>query len=175
MERMLENDFLRLRAPEPEDLEYLYGWENDDSLWQFGNTTVPFSRFALKQHIEQAGHSIFDTRQLRLIIADVASGKPVGTVDLYDFDPYHQRAGVGIMVDSGYQQKGYATQALRLLKAYAFDFLGVHQLYAHIPRRNVPSLNLFRLCGFTESGVLRQWHRASHGYEDVCVLQCITG
>ena len=48
---LLESAIIRLRAPEPEDLELLYKWENDTSLWLAGNTRAPYSRFQLKQYI----------------------------------------------------------------------------------------------------------------------------
>ena len=38
---------VRLRAMEPEDLDILYRIENDMSLWDVGNTNVPYSRYAL--------------------------------------------------------------------------------------------------------------------------------
>ena len=33
--RFLEDEVIRLRALEPEDLELLYRWENDSALWAF--------------------------------------------------------------------------------------------------------------------------------------------
>ena len=40
--KWLENDTIRLRALEPEDLDLLYAWENDTSLWEFGSTLVHY-------------------------------------------------------------------------------------------------------------------------------------
>jgi diamine N-acetyltransferase len=40
---------IRLRALEPEDLEVLYEWENNDSNWIISNTLSPFSKYTLKQ------------------------------------------------------------------------------------------------------------------------------
>ena len=43
-DRWLEDDMLKLRAPEPEDLELMYAMENDTTLWSAGNATLPYSR-----------------------------------------------------------------------------------------------------------------------------------
>ena len=43
---------VRLRAMEPEDLEVMYAMENDSQTWDVTNFTVPYSRFVLKQYIE---------------------------------------------------------------------------------------------------------------------------
>ena len=48
---MLENDCIKLRAPEPEDLEVFYKWENDTTLWPLGSTLIPYSRYDLKQYL----------------------------------------------------------------------------------------------------------------------------
>jgi len=171
--KLLENETIRLRALEPEDLEFLYKWENDTSLWEYGNTLTPFSKFVLHQYLENASLDIFEVKQLRLIIEDKVSGKPVGTIDLYDFEPYHNRAGIGILIDESYQRKSYAAQALEILKDYVFKFLKMDQIYAFIPMMNVPSIHLFRKCGFTESGLLRKWNKMSDGAQDVFVYQCL--
>lgn len=172
MMKLLENENIRLRALEPEDLEFLYKWENDTSLWEYGNTLTPFSKYVLHQYLENAALDIYEARQIRMIIEDKATKQPAGTIDLYDFEPYHNRAGIGILVDESFQLRSYATQALDLMKDYAFKFLKMNQIYAFIPALNVPSLHLFRKCGFAESGLLKKWNKTTGGREDVFVYQC---
>jgi len=163
---LLSNHIIRLRAPEPEDLDMLYRWENDPAMWEIGSTLSPYSRFALKQHIADAGNDIYESKQLRLIIELKETNTAVGTVDLYDFDPHHRRAGVGILVDSAHQKKGLAKMALNLLIVYAFSFLKIHQLYAYIPVTNTPSLRLLEQCGFETMGLLKDWLLTANGYTD---------
>ena len=113
---MINDDIIRLRALEPEDLEYLYKWENDMDMWEVSNTLTPFSVYMLKKYIENSHLDIYTTKQLRLMVELIETNTPVGLVDLYDFDPYHQRAGIGIMIhNSEHQKKGYATSAIRML------------------------------------------------------------
>ena len=45
---------VHLRATEPEDLDILYKIENDDSLWNLGNTNVPYSKYVLHDYIAHA-------------------------------------------------------------------------------------------------------------------------
>ena len=164
---LLENDTIRLRAPEPEDLDPLFRWENDPALWEIGSTLSPYSRYALKQYIAEAGSDIFERKQLRLIIELKETNTAVGMVDLYDFDPHHRRAGVGILVDSAYQKKGLGKSALILLINYAFSFLKIHQIYAYIPVTNTPSLRIFEQCDFEIMGLLKDWIFTANGYIDV--------
>jgi diamine N-acetyltransferase len=57
-----------LRALEPEDLEFVYAVENDETVWQVSNTQTPYSRFLIKQYLENAQQDIYEARQLRLAI-----------------------------------------------------------------------------------------------------------
>ena len=65
---MLENKTISLRAPEPGDLDLLYLWENDTSIWRISGTLAPFSRSVLKMYLDHAGKDIYEVKQLRLII-----------------------------------------------------------------------------------------------------------
>jgi len=170
---MLENDRILLRAPEPEDLDVLYKWENDSSLWKFGSTLSPISKYTLKDYIANSHLDIYEARQLRLMITLKKNGQSVGTIDLFDFDPFHLRAAVGILIDENEQQHGLGREALELIKKYCFNFLHLHQLYAHVPSVNIPSLRLFGKCGFTENGHLREWLNTENGFEDIVWMQCI--
>jgi diamine N-acetyltransferase len=165
--KLLDNDIIRLRAPEPKDVTSIFIWENDSSQWETGNTFSPYSRFVLEQHITGSGNDIYEFKQLRLIIELQESGTAIGIIDLYDFDPHHRHAGVGILIDPAHQRKGYATNALKLLVDYAFSFVKIHHLYAYIPVTNTPSLHLFEQCGFETMGVLKDWLLTAKGYTDV--------
>lgn len=169
----LENDQLKLRALEPEDLDILYAWENDTSLWSVGNTLSPYSRYILKEYIAHAGEDIYSSRQLRLMIVRKTSGKSAGMIDLYDFDPHHRRAGVGIIIDPAYHRQGIGTLALHLLVDYAFGYLHLRQLYAHIPVENTGSRKLFQHEGFLETGKLKDWLLLPQGFSDVFFVQKI--
>lgn len=168
---LLENERIRLRNLEPEDLDILYRWENDSSLWGIGNTVSPFSRYVLKEYIAESHRDIYELRQLRLMIEWRATGMPAGLADLFEFDPHHRRAGVGILVDALYRQNGVATEALNLIADYAFCFLKLHQLYAHVPVTNEASKTLFSRCGFVVTGMLSEWITGPEGYVDVWVMQ----
>ena len=57
---------VRLRAMEPEDLDFLYNIENDRELWNVGNTNVPYSRYVLHDYIANSTNDIYSDGQVRL-------------------------------------------------------------------------------------------------------------
>lgn len=170
---MMDDGILWLRALEPTDLDTLYRWENDSSLWDVGCSIAPFSRKQLWDYIENYDADIFNARQLRLIVEEKATGKAVGTIDMYDFDPVHRRAWVGVLIDSAVSHRGYGTRSLELLARYASDRLGVHQLMAVVPEGNEWSCRLFEKCGYHRSGILIDWLRAGSVYRDAVIFQLI--
>jgi len=170
---LLENEHIRLRALEPEDLDLLYRWENNTDLWTIGHSINPYSRYILKEYIENSHRDIFEVKQLRLVIEYSSTGNAIGLVDLFDFEPYHRHAGVGILLDPEYQGKGLASEALKLLIDYSFSFLKLHQLYANVPVINESSKRLFSHCGFILTGTLVDWITIDKEYVDVLVMQLV--
>ena len=167
------DEIISLRAPEPEDLDMLYLWENDSSLWNVGNAVAPYSRKQLWEYIETYEPDIFKSRQLRFVITEKPEGKPVGTIDLYDFDPVNRHAFVGILLDNEYRKNGLAQRAVTLLCEYCRVHLGLHSLLAVTAVGNEGGLRLFRSCGFESCGCLRSWIRRGNAYEDAIILQCL--
>jgi diamine N-acetyltransferase len=165
---------IRLRALEPEDLELLYEWENNDSYWVLSNTVAPFSKYTLKRYLENSHKNIFETGQLRFMIEIASEKKTIGTIDLFDFDPFHMRAGLGILIaDDAERRKGYASLALKCLIDYCFKTLQLHQLYCNILANNCESMDLFKKQGFVQSGIKKDWVKTSEGYLDEYMFQLI--
>jgi diamine N-acetyltransferase len=173
---MLQSATVQLRALEDSDLDFLYALENDPAIWSVSDTLVPISRFTLRQYLANAAADFHEVRQLRLIICSVVDsspGKPVGVLDLFNFEPLHQRAGVGITVLATERRRGYAQAALGLLVEYAGRHLRLHQLHCTISADNQASLLLFQAVGFREVGIRREWLRTASGWQDAVEMQYI--
>ncbi|MDX9811921.1 MAG: GNAT family N-acetyltransferase [Bacteroidales bacterium] len=165
---------IMLRAIEPEDLELLYEWENNGDYWTISNTITPFSKYTLKRYIKNSHKSIYETGQLRLMIVHAEDKVTIGTIDIFDFDPFHSRAGLGILIArEEYRRKGLASMALKCLVDYCFDTLHLHQLYCNILGNNSESMDLFKKAGFTESNVKKDWIKTASGYLDEHFFQLI--
>ncbi len=168
--KFLESENIRLRALEPEDLEVLYRWENDSSLWIAGNTRTPYSKFQLREYIAQAKNDIYSDGALRLMMVDKISGNTVGTVDLFDFDIHHSRVALGLFVAEEFQGKGFASQSLKLVEDYVFNFLKINQLYVQIAEKNSASRKLFEK-DYELNGILRNWVKTPDGFENILTYQ----
>ena len=171
--KALEYGKVRFRALEPEDIDLLYEWENDAQIWDVSNTYEPFSRYILAKYIKESQRDIYESKQIRMIIENL-EGEPVGAIDLFDFDPFHFRAGVGILIHKEKNRgMGYASDALNLLCQYAANYLRLHQLFANISVDNLTSIQLFKKNGFELSGTKKDWRRTLDGWKSELFFQKI--
>ena len=170
----LKGDNIYMRALEPNDLEFIYAIENDQSIWEVSNTHTPYSRFLVKQYLENAHQDIYEAKQLRLAICQEQDFPAVGLIDLFDFDPKNNRAGVGIVIQGNENRnQKIGSEALGLLIRYAFHNLNLHQLYANISTENVASNALFAKFGFQCIGIKKDWNLVNGSYKDEAIFQLI--
>jgi diamine N-acetyltransferase len=172
---ILKGKNIQLRAIEPNDLDLIYKWENNSTIWHLSNTLTPFSKDIIKQFIDNSHLDIFQAKQVRLMIEKVESDiTTIGTIDLFDFDPIHKRAGIGILIAEPKDRcKGYASKALEILIDYCFKILQLHQLFCNITTDNVDSINLFQKKGFKLIGTKKDWLLFSDGTKDEAMFQLI--
>lgn len=167
----IHDDILALRALEPTDLDVLYRWENNEELWHTSATITPYSRKQLWDYIENYDGDIFKSRQLRLIIEEIATKEVVGTIDLYDIDPINRRAYVGILIDPSCQGRGYGAISLQILESYVKRYIGLHQLIAIVATTNYNSLKLFEKSNYKKAGKLIDWLNINGEYCDANLYQ----
>lgn len=169
---MNDDAIVRLRAMEPEDLDFLYAMENDKEVWDVGCTNVPYSRYVLHDYIANASNDIYADGQVRMVMED-RSGNRVGLVDVFNFDASNRRAEVSVVVMTEYRGRGLARDAVRQVCHYALRTLHLHQLYAIIATDNMASQQLFSETGFTGRNVLKEWLFDGMTYKDAIVMQKI--
>src|SRR5690606_20580731 len=169
----LKGDHIYLRALEPSDLDFLYQLENDTAIWEISGTLKPYSKKVLQLYLDNAHRDIYEVKQLRLCICR-KDHECIGLIDLFDFDPKHRRAGIGIVISNpDDRNKGLGAEALSLLCGYAFSALDLHQLYANILEENKASIHLFEKLGFERIGIKKEWIRTSTGFKNEIMFQKI--
>lgn len=171
--KTLEGKHINLRPIEPSDWEFLFEIENNESFWSVSNTQKPFSKFLLQQYLENSHLDIYQAKQLRLIISENVNDNSVGMIDLFDYEPKHNRAGIGVLIHPNYQNNGYATYALQQLINYTFKHLDLHQLYANVTEDNLNSIALFEKFNFKKIGVKKDWIYVNGNYKNELLYQLI--
>lgn len=167
----IKNDIVSLRVAEPNDADLIYRWENDMDVWRDSETRVPYSMRQIEQFLLN-NNDLVSEKQLRLIIQD-SKGDAVGCIDIYDYDTFNSRAGIGILVDKAHRGKGYARKAIELLLQYCFKILMLNQIYVLTLSTNKESARLFESIGFEKCGQRKQWYKTEDGFADQIEYQYI--
>lgn len=169
---MLDDEMMRLRPLEKEDLLTLHGWENLSRFWRSSSTLAPYSLRNVMRYLDEYEADPFHQGQLRLMIERKEPRTPLGIVELYEVEVRHRRANVGLLIDPLHQRRHVATRALDLLHGYCADHLMLHQLLAYVPQDNYPSRALFSGAGYTHVATLPHWLCAPGGeWTDTLVFQ----
>lgn len=156
---MFKSAHIYLRPIEREDATRVMIWENDVRNWRVTETEAPYSLGMIVQHIENC-MDFRNSGVLRLIICLNDTNDSIGIVDIYEANFKHGRASVGILIgEYDERKKGYALEALTVLKEYATRILDFHNLTASILEDNVESIRLFENAGYELVGVRKEWFK----------------
>ncbi|MBL0340490.1 MAG: GNAT family N-acetyltransferase [Bacteroidetes bacterium] len=141
--------------------------------------TCSVSRHTMEQFVKMAHQDIYTNKQLRLAIDKkpvlTAPAETVGYIDLFEFEPAHRRAGVGILVGKpDARRKGIALESLNLISEYAFNVLHLHQIYCHIHVNNEASIRLFSAAGFLCTGEFKDWTLINGSWTNVYFMQKVS-
>ena len=154
---------ITLKALEPSDVSTLLKWENNPKIWTISETIEPLSKYKLDTYIKQTlTLDVFGLRQLRLMVHKILSSdldltEPIGTIDLFEFDPIHKHAGIGIMLLETYQGQGVGKIVMDQFLSYCFEKLQLHSVYANVSETNVNSIKFFETYGFTKVATYKEF------------------
>ncbi len=89
-------------------------------------------------------------------ITDISSGEKLGNIGLKIVNHVVKIAEVGFMIKQSAQGKGVASEAVKLLKDFAFNELYLNKLVATCSVNNEGSYRLLEKQGFIREGCLKQ-------------------
>jgi RimJ/RimL family protein N-acetyltransferase len=153
---ILQGERLILRDLTLDDVGEAYErWMNDPEVIRFlesrfrPHTIASIREFVRAQQDDPA--SLF----LAMVVRD--SRRHIGNIKLGNISPHHATGEVGLMIgEKDCWNRGYATEAVRLISDYAFQVLGIHKLIAGFYAANEGSINAFRKAGFSIEGVQKE-------------------
>lgn len=162
---------LRLRRTEPEDGALLYEWENLPELASTNTLVEPLARYQAQELVSLGASSLLSHGSLMLIAEHLAEHLPVGYIQLYNFEAFHRRAAIGLMLLPTYQNRGWGSLMLSTLLRYCFGTLHLHQVYAEVEGGNVVAQHLFRKHSFLSVAQLPEWLWQEDGYRDLLIYR----
>jgi len=166
----IKNGRIYLRALDISDLERVYVWHNDQSLYEhLGGVFRWVSRTAEEAWVRQ--RCAYSATEVNLAICLVDTDEHIGNVYLRNIDWVGRHAELHILIGSAAQRgKGYGKEAIELALAHAFNDLGLERIYLFVLASNETAQRLYRKCGFIEEGRLRKHAYKQGEFIDVIVM-----
>ena len=151
---MLRVENLFLRRPNLDDVEAIYNLKNNErAAYLLGGV---FSKYSLDDIVNWINFHNNNHSEVLLVIEDRSVGRLIGHVGLYKIDKVAKKTELGILIaDDESRGKGYGTKVTKLMVNYAFNELGLHKVTAEVLSENLPSISMFKKCGFLVDGCLR--------------------
>jgi len=155
MDSPWEGALVRLRAPEPGDIEVLLAADEDaDGARSGWRVFPPRSRRAVEQWIDRSD----DGDEFRVVIEALSSGEVVGMLNTQECDPAAGTFGYGITVWPWHRRCGYGRDAVIVVLRYLFGERRYQKCTVGILATNEASIALHGSLGFVEEGRVRRAH-----------------
>ena len=151
--KKLIGDRIYLSPQNTEEIEKFTEWMNDFKVTDYiGRSNKVITYEDEKAYFEK---SIEDTYQFFIVTKD--EDKLIGTISLNKIDLVNRVSTLGIFIgDKGYRDKGYGTEAIRLLLDFGFNYLNLNNIKLDLISFNERALKCYKKCGFKEYGRRRQ-------------------
>lgn len=147
-----------LRLMTYEDTDLIVKWRNSDAVRR---NFIYQALFTRESHEHWIRTQVETGNVVQMIICDIASDAPLGSVYIRDIDRRHSKAEYGIFIgEPSARGRGVGTAAARLMLYYCFAEEKLHRVYLRALADNEQAIRSYQKAGFVQEGLLR---------EDVCI------
>lgn len=154
-----------------EDVEKYTKWMNDFEITDYTGRshqimTLETEKKYLEEHINEEG--VF-------AIIDSNKDKIIGSVGLHQVNHLKRKAELGIFIgEKEYREKGYGTEAIRLILDYGFNYLNLNNIKLDVMEFNERAIACYKKCGFKEYGRRRKCEFINGKYYDVIEMDILS-
>ena len=171
---MIIGDRVRLRAIEKEDLPAFVRWLNDPEVRRNLDIIVPLSIGQEEKWYTDILSRPVEEYPLCIEIKEGKDWLVVGNLGFMKIDKHNRSAEVGIFIgDKRFWNKGYGTEAMKLLVGYGFDILNFHSINLHVYETNPRAKRSYEKAGFTVDGRLREARYLEGKYVDIFIMSIL--
>lgn len=146
-----------------ENVEQFTEWLNDFNTTDY----IGRSGATVTLDMEKEYLSRVNTDTVSFVIVTLEDDKMIGTIELKQIDNINRNATLGIFIgDKDYRDKGYGTEAIKIILEYGFKYLNLHNVNLDFMEFNERALNCYKKCGFQENGRRRKCKFVNGRYYD---------
>jgi len=162
-----------LRKVRPEDVnEDYHGWMNNPEVNRYMETR--FTSQTMDEIRSYVAKMADKADEIFLAICLKDGDRHIGNIKLGPINKFHHFAYISLFIgEKSYWGKGIATEAISLVKDFAFEKLGLHRLMAGCYADNVSSARAFEKAGFQREGLEKEKWLCEGKYVDGLLLGAV--
>lgn len=157
-----------LRLMTYDDTDLIVSWRNTDSVRK---NFIYQALFTRESHENWIRTKVETGDVVQMIICEIGSDRPVGSVYIRDVDHTHQKAEYGIFIgEADARGKGYGTAAAKLMIRYCFEEMKLHRLFLRVYADNHQAIKSYEKAGFEREALLRDDVCIEGNYRDIVLM-----
>jgi len=154
--KTLSSKRLLLRTLTDEDKGSIFEIYSDEETAKYDDW-IPMKKVAQAQRLIDNSNKYFNEKSLlRYGIVLKESNMLIGSCALFDFDEWNKKCSIFYQINRNYWNKGYASEAIKLLVKFAFEELHTNRIEAFITPGNDASQKVLEKNGFIREGLMRE-------------------
>lgn len=145
---------------------------SDNKVTQFYNVVTLTKEEEAQKFIDWFRNRFAAKSAVRWGISLKGHNSIIGTIGFNNFTKRH-RANLGYDLQAGFWNKGYATEALKVVIDFGFNELNINRIEAEVMQGNTASERVLTKLGFIREGILRQWMYWSDKHYDMTMFSLL--
>jgi diamine N-acetyltransferase len=171
---MIYGNRIRFRAPERNDLPTFVNWINDPEVRAGLSLFLPMSMAQEEQWFDDMLKRPVEEHPLSIEVKNKNDWFIIGNIGLFNFDSIARSAEVGILIgDKTYWNKGYGTEALKLLLKHGFETLNLNRIFLRVYEDNPRAIRCYEKVGFVHEGRMRQGRFTQGKFVDILIMSIL--
>lgn len=154
-----------LRLMTGDDTDRIVNWRNSDGVRK---NFIYQELFTREGHENWIKNMVETGKVVQMIICDLATDKPLGSVYIRDIDRQHNKAEYGIFIgEADARGRGVGTAAAKLMLCYCFEEEKLHRIYLRALAGNEQAIRSYEKAGFVKEACLKDDVRIDGKYCDI--------
>ena len=165
---MISSNTILLRDPVEEDSDLYFKWINDKKLVEFNSVFKPISK---KEHTKWFT-KIFTIKDIKIFsIIEKNTNKLIGSCSLRKINKIKECAELQIRLgESAFRNRGYGTEAVRLLVYYGFNKLNLNKIYLHVFENNTRAVKAYEKNNFKKEKLIKKFLLDNDTYKNAYLM-----
>ena len=161
--KKIVGDRIYLSPRNSADYEIFAEWLNDPQVADYiGRSGKIMTNEGEKEFLENNNNP-----EATFSIIDINSDKMIGSISIEQIDHLNRCGTLGVFIgDKDYRDKGYGTEAIKLILEYGFKYLNLKNINLDLVSANARAYRCYQKCGFKEYGRRRGCYFINGKYYD---------